>query len=93
MVVSVVGFTLVQVPNRLAGHSREQVRQLVELCYAHGRAFLHNPYKSATIDRSEINPMPVCCGVLLFADIARQASSSLGTSSFLRSDSLHQCMS
>ena len=71
MVVSVVGFTLVQVPNRLAGHSREQVRQLVERCYAHGRAFLQSPYKVVTIDRSElisyqqmVNPNP--------ADIARR---------------------
>jgi hypothetical protein len=53
MVVSVVGATLVQVPNRLAGHSREQVRQLVEKCFAHCRAFLDRPLKSSTIDRSE----------------------------------------
>lgn len=58
MVVSVVAFTLVQVPNRLAGHSREQVRQLVERCYVHGRAFLQNPYKNVTIDRSKLYPDP-----------------------------------
>lgn len=55
MVVCVVGFTLVQVPNRLAGHSREQVRGLVEQCYAFGRAFLQFPYKTATVDRREFS--------------------------------------
>ena len=66
MVVSVVGATLVQVPNRLAGHSREQVRRLVEKCFAHCRAFLDRPLKTATIDRSEFLR-------LLFRGIAERA--------------------
>jgi len=53
MVVSVVGFTLVQVPNRLTGHSREQVRRLVEKCFEYCRAFLEVPYKNVSVDRSE----------------------------------------
>jgi hypothetical protein len=53
MVVSVVGFTLVQVPNRLAGHSRELVRRLVEKSFEYCRAFLEVPYKTASVDRSE----------------------------------------
>jgi hypothetical protein len=54
MVVSVVGFTLVQVPNRLIGHSREQVRHLVEKCFAYCLDFLKSPYNTAGIDRSEL---------------------------------------
>jgi hypothetical protein len=53
MVISVVGFTLVQVPNRLTGHSREQVRRLVEKCFEYCRAFLEVPYKNVSVDRSE----------------------------------------
>jgi len=58
LVVSVVGFTLVQVPNRLTGHSREQLRSLVEKCFAHCRNFLQSPGGLITVDRSEFWTVP-----------------------------------